>query len=311
VPPSLAPANCNRQNRTRNGHPRRAADRNAWFSRHIKEIAMKTSAWWFGVCAIVATANVWAAYADEVLADNPVAYYRFEESTGTTAADSTANANNGTYVNGALLNQASATNLGRAVLLDGVSAYIDTPNTVGGNFSLELWLKTTAPSLGGSQAYQGNGLLWSDVAGSANDFVLAQLNNHAAFFTGNPDTTTEGSAVLNDGSWHHVVATRALGGATQLFVDGKLQASGTSNGNLLADNNRIAIGGNVLDSRYFSGLVDEVAYYPSVLSAARIQAHYLAGIAAQPVPALDARMMLLLMGAVTLLGLGCWRRVLS
>jgi hypothetical protein len=33
----------------------------------------------------------------------------------------------------------------------------------------------------------------------------------------------------------------------------------------------------VLDGRYFAGLIDEVAYYPSVLSAARIRAHFRAG----------------------------------
>ena len=48
-----------------------------------------------------------AAYQDEVLADNPVAYYRFEETSGTTAFD-TANSNDGSYVNGVLLNQPGA-----------------------------------------------------------------------------------------------------------------------------------------------------------------------------------------------------------
>ena len=45
-----------------------------------------------------------AAYPDIILADNPVAYYRFEETSGTTAID-TANSNDGTYVNGVLLDQ--------------------------------------------------------------------------------------------------------------------------------------------------------------------------------------------------------------
>jgi hypothetical protein len=39
-----------------------------------------------------------AAYRDEVLAENPVAYYRFEETSGTTAIDTTANSNDGTYM---------------------------------------------------------------------------------------------------------------------------------------------------------------------------------------------------------------------
>ena len=39
----------------------------------------------------------------------------------------------------------------------------------------------TSPA--GAHAYQGDGLLWSDVGGGANDFVLAALNDRAAFFT--------------------------------------------------------------------------------------------------------------------------------
>jgi hypothetical protein len=54
-----------------------------------------------------------AAYQDEVLADNPVAYYRFEEASGTTAIV-TANSNDGSYVNGVVLNQPSAPGLGKA-----------------------------------------------------------------------------------------------------------------------------------------------------------------------------------------------------
>src|SRR3979490_2221578 len=54
-----------------------------------------------------------AAYQDEVLADNPVAYYRFEETSGTTAFDTTANSNDGTYTNGVLINQSGAASLGK------------------------------------------------------------------------------------------------------------------------------------------------------------------------------------------------------
>lgn len=170
----------------------------------------------FGLGSMLVTANVWAAYPDEVLADNPVAYYRFEETSGTTATDTTANANTGTYENGVLLGQASATNLGNAARFDGIDDHVITPNSVGGTFTLEMWVNTAANSATGSQGYQGTGFLWSDVGGSANDFILAALNDHAAFFTGNPDTTIEGTSLLNDGNWHHVVTTREQGGATQL-----------------------------------------------------------------------------------------------
>jgi len=218
-----------------------------------------------------------AAYQDEVLADHPVAYYRFEETSGTTARDSTANSNDGTYINGVLINQPSLPNLGKAARFDGIDDYVSTARTVSTNFTLELWINTTATSLTGSQAYEGNGLLWSDVGGVANDFVLAMLNNGMSFFTGNPDTTVTSAIAINDGRWHHLVATRTQGGNVEIFVDGISRGTTTTNNIPLDGNPSIMIGGNILDSRYFSGLIDEVAYYPTVLSVDRIKAHYLAG----------------------------------
>jgi hypothetical protein len=218
-----------------------------------------------------------AAYQDEVLADNPVAYYRFEETSGTTAFD-TANSNDGSYVNGVLLDQPSAPGLGKAATFDGIDEYVSTPRTVSTDSTQELRVKTTAASLTGSQAYEGNGLLWSDVGGAANDFAMAMLNNGLSFFTGNPDVTVTSATAINDGVWHHLVATRTQGGSVEIFIDGVSQGTATTNNNPLDGNPSIMIGGNVLDGRYFAGLIDEVAYYPRVLSVARIQAHFQAGL---------------------------------
>jgi len=262
--------------------------------------------------ALVALAVSWptvaaAQYQATVLADSPVAYYRFEEVSGTSALDSSGNGNTGTYTNGPLLAQAGLPQLGRAVSFDGINDHVVTPRTVATNFTLELWLRTTATSPAGAQAYQGDGLVWSDVGGTANDFVLAALNDRAAFFTGNPDTTVIGTTPLNNGGWHHVVATRTMGGAKQLYVDAVLQATGTTNGSPLNALAQIMIAGNTLDSRYFEGLVDEVAYYPTVLSLARIQAHFTAGTASQ-VPAFGAGARLALLVTMLALGLLALRR---
>ena len=253
-----------------------------------------------------------AQYQATVLADAPVAYYRFEEVAGTSALDSSGNGNTGTYANGPLLAQAGQPLLGLAVFFDGINDHVVTPRTVATNFTLELWLRTTATSAAGTQAFEGDGLLWSDVGGSANDFVLAALNDRAAFFTGNPDTTVIATTPINDDGWHHVVATRTMGGATQLYVDAVLQATGTTNGSPLNALAQIMIGGNTLDSRYFEGLVDEVAYYTTVLSPGQIQAHFAAGTVpptpVPPVPTLGAVAQLVLLAAMLALGLHALRR---
>lgn len=250
-----------------------------------------------------------AQYQAAVLADGPAAYYRFEEADGTSALDSSGNGNTGTYAGGPLLAQAGLPQLGLAVFFDGIDDHVVTPRTVATDFTLELWLSTTAISPAGTQAFEGDGLVWSDVGGTANDFVLAALNDRAAFFTGNPDTTVIGTTPINDGGWHHVVATRTMGGATELYVDGVLQATGTTNGSPLDALSQIMIAANTLDSRYFEGLVDEVAYYATVLSPAQVEAHFAAGTAPiPPVPALGAGAQLALVVAMLALGVFALRR---
>jgi hypothetical protein len=235
-------------------------------------------------------------YTSVVLADNPVAYYRFSEASGTTAANSAAvsGAINGTYTNGVSLNQPSLAGLTPAPVtaagFNGANNYVlasglngPGANQVNGlNFTLETWIRTTANSPTGTQGFEGNGLIYADVGGVANDYILAVLNNRAAFFVGNPDMTITGTQALNDGAWHHVVATRAVTGgssALALYVDGALDATGTSSNTLaLIGNPDVALGGNLRDGRYFTGLMDEVALYNAALTPARVQAHYLAAV---------------------------------
>jgi hypothetical protein len=72
---------------------------------------------------LTAAATFPTCYPDAVLADNPVSYWRLDETSGSTATDSKG-ANAGTYVNGPTLNQAGAlpdTINNRAVQLDGVN----------------------------------------------------------------------------------------------------------------------------------------------------------------------------------------------
>ena len=222
-----------------------------------------------------------ADYFATVIADAPVAYYRLDDLLGSlTAADSSGNGLGGLYFGGVLLGQPGAfvNDADTAVLFDGSSAHVRVLSPVSNNFSIEFWMNTGVESLTGSQTYQGTGVVWSDVGGVANDWIVGYLNNVASFFTGNPDDTINGTTPLNDGVWHHVVATRILGGEKNLYVDGRLENTGFTNSNLLTANPIIEIGGNTLDRRYFTGGLDEVAIYTAELTPAQVLAHYNAGL---------------------------------
>jgi hypothetical protein len=86
-----------------------------------------------------------------------------------------------------------------------------------------------------------------------------------------------------DTNWHHIVATYNNATA-RVYIDGVLRASTDSNLQLKANTQPLLIGRTTDNLRIFGGILDEVAVYPTALSATRIQAHYQKGTAADPVP---------------------------
>lgn len=180
------------------------------------------------------------------------------------------------FNNGTLLNGVTFSNVkGGIMVFDGVNDYISLSNRTTSSFTIGCWLKTTATSLSGSQAYDGNGIIWSDVGGIANDFILSILNNKAAWFTGDVTTTISSTTTINTGSWFYLtVVKNGSNNTKQLFINGVLESSGVSSSTLLTDNSNIIIGGNTIDSRYFNGNISIVQIYNRVLSTNEIEQNY-------------------------------------
>lgn len=187
--------------------------------------------------------------------------------TGTTWYDRSGNGNNGTLVNGPTFNTGS----GGSIVFDGVDDYVSLSNITGVNFTLSCWINTTATSLTGTDAYQGNGIIWSDVMGIANDFVLAILNNKASWFTGDAGTSINGTTTINTGAWFYLTVVKNGGNSTkQLYVNSISEGTGASSANALTSNPNIAIGGNTLDGRYFNGNIANTQIYNRALSVTEI-----------------------------------------
>ena len=195
-----------------------------------------------------------------------VAHLSFDEGSGGVANDASGNGNNGT-LNGDP--QWVAGRIGGALDFDGDGDYVEISRVVQDDFTLAAWIKTDTVGLSlGNQGYQGSGLIWSDIAGVANDFILAVLGTKLSFFCGNPDTSVNSDTDIVTGQWVHVVATRsAQDGQIGIYIDGQHENTiDHSNNSPLNALETIAIGGNVLDSRYYTGLIDDVRIYDHVLS---------------------------------------------
>ena len=220
-------------------------------------------------------------YADEVLADSPVARWKLDETTGTTAVDSVAG-NNGTYA-GATLNQAPLINAGTAVLFSGSGSGITVPDAtaldLGSAFTLRAWVKTSSAATHQTLYEKGqSGSTWPSYWLR----ILAGGTVSCEVRSGNADTSkavATTAVTVNDGARHMIDAVFVGSSTLKIYIDGVERAS-VSHSIASAWNTAAAL---YIGTRYgggeaYAGVLDELAMFATALSAARISAHYNAGL---------------------------------
>jgi len=189
----------------------------------------------------------------------------------TTWNDLSGNGNNGTLVNGPTFSSEN----GGSIVFDGTNDYVTLINNTSSSFTLGCWVNTTATSLTGGAAYEGNGILWSDVGGPGNDFILATINNTAVWFTGDTNNQIAGTTIINTGKWVYITAIKnGNTNSKQLYVNTLLEGTTTCSTASLTANPNIRIGGNTLDSRYFNGKISNVHIYNKALSSSEVLQNY-------------------------------------
>lgn len=233
------------------------------------------------------------AYRNLILGDSPLVYYEFDETSGTTAANS---ASTGQTYTGTFDTSGGAINVGLPSFAQGGTAYL-----LGGGFvaaasaltssldewSVEAWVNY---SVGSSSNFLSND------QGGWNDDVLIGVgaeNNMIPSGTvglvhqGNPGTTRETvSFAIDPGRWYHVGITGSeSAGELMLYVDGvlvdtnKVLTNGaTFNGaGGFGEAPNLTIGAarpNRADPAYrpYGGLLDELAIYDFVLTESDFEA---------------------------------------
>ncbi|HET6694917.1 MAG TPA: LamG domain-containing protein, partial [Gaiellaceae bacterium] len=225
-----------------------------------------------------------STYREDVLSDGPSGYWRLGEGSGT-LADDEASTNNGTYQNGPTLGQTGAllADANTAVSFDGVNDIVSVPHSASLNatsgVTIEAWVKRT--KTGAWQnilAKPGNGAV------AAQNYALwINTTNQPVAFFGNGSSSVGAYAPAIDTNWHHIVATYDNATA-KVYIDGVLRVSTSSSIQLSANTQPLLIGRTTDNIRIFGGTLDEVAVYPSALSAARIQAHYTAATSVDTTP---------------------------
>ena len=214
---------------------------------------------------------------------NVVGWWKLDETTGTTAFESSADANNGTMSGGMTFANNSVTGkFGNAVSFDGVNDQIDIPSAtaldIGGNqMTLSLWVKLkTLPSAVGGQT---DGIFHS-ISDSYVMFADKSANEIQVKFTdadGTQGVVGVPGADLDTTNWHHIVGVYdGTTGTAQIYLNGVLKDTYTDavnfTGNVKTGQQAILGRDATNNSAWYDGQLDDVRVYKSALTATQIQA---------------------------------------
>lgn len=218
------------------------------------------------------------------MAGSPYLFWKFDETTGTPAADSSGNGRAGSYRPTRSSDTTAPCDAGGAATFDGTAQLVSptaATTAVGSNtFTVESWFKTST-ARGGKIVGYGNA---QTGLSSSYDKHIYMTNTGTLIFGVYPSAaktiTSPGSS--NNGSWHYVAATLSTAGM-KLYVDGVEVAADPATTTAEGYAGLWRVGGDNLTgwpslptSQCFAGSIDNVAIYNSALTATTIGAHYAA-----------------------------------
>lgn len=201
------------------------------------------------------------------------AYWRFDDATGTSLTDATGNSNTGTWT-GTLANAQWGTGKLRGC---GVFNGTDRIVTIADNallkpttaMTLSLWLNPGATQPAFATPIGKSGSYWLEMSGTAN-------SNSYTFFLNNGADRNAGYTTLTSGVWSHLVLT--WDGVTAItYLNGVSVQSLAVATPLTANTNTLVMGNRPTFTRFYTGSMDEVGFWPRALSPDEITSLYNGG----------------------------------
>jgi len=189
------------------------------------------------------------------------------------ANDESGNGNHGT-VNGATLTTDKNGYQNSAFQFDGNDC-INIPNVVSSNsFSISIWLNSNDLSTGQQLIYYQGSREW--------ELSNFNLNNGLKYLSGGVKLSdglhyVNPGAYINNNSWYHCVLTYSQGNKVKIYINSQLVDSSSLTPNLsffTGSATFSSIGAYNRDSRYFKGILDDIAIYNRVITSSEIIAMY-------------------------------------
>ena len=219
------------------------------------------------------------SYDQQVLGDEPVGYWRFEDPSpahGQTAASETNDATLESYYIDNPQHAASAVGLGNALDTEQNTGYMEVADNALLDLSTGIAIEAVVTRDGIPDSFErivdknyagGYAMTLNAVGAEAYGLtpghVLLGLNGVFA----------ESSFDVTDGLPHHVVGTWD-GQTMQVYVDGVPGTAVSFTGPIVQNENPLVVGANSVGTEHFTGQIDEVALYAAGLTEQQVQSHF-------------------------------------
>ena len=206
------------------------------------------------------------------ITSNLVAHWQLDETSGTSAADSSGNGHTGTFSGSPTWSTTGIHDGSLDFETSDGNDRVDTGNfdVTGTALTLAAWIRQETP------LYDGRIIIKSDGEGTSNqswglaidEFGELDLRINA----GGTWQRLQAPAVISPNTWYHVAGTYD-GTTMRLYLNGQLIASSThSPGGAIVGNSAhtVSLGDSVTGARPFDGLIDDARVYSRTLSATDI-----------------------------------------
>lgn len=204
---------------------------------------------------------------------DPIAYYRFDETSGTAVSDATGAGLTGTW-SGTLSGQWGTGKVRGCGVFNGSDRIVTVTDVAALRFTtgmtLSLWLAPSATQAAFATPIGKNGSYWLEHSSTANS------NQYTWFVNNGADRQVGGYVTLTAAAWTNLVLT--YDGTTAVsYVNGVLSQSQAVTSPLATNTNNFVLGNRVGFTRFYNGSMDEVGLWARALSADEISSLYNAG----------------------------------
>jgi hypothetical protein len=200
----------------------------------------------------------------------PIGYWRLDETSGTSAADSSGNNRTGTTSGGTTWVAGKVNN---GLSFNGTNAYLSIPDGFDPTaFSVALWVK---PAVTSAQSI----LVRTDASGStaswSHQLSINSSGKFEAYMWDGAAKTVTGTTTVSANTWYHIALTAANNGQMKLYVNGQAEGTAASISSMWTGGDRYWIGSNSGGGKgWFNGSADDAKLYDYALTSTDISNLY-------------------------------------